>query len=1580
MLTASGGLSSPGGIVNGGATGLTLNAGGTNQNITLTPSGTGWTTTGSTLRITNATASTNTTTGALTVAGGVGVAGTLNAGNLTTGGTLNAGTVTTTGTVNAGTLSVANVASALTNLGLGASSNADFGAINAADPTLLRLAPVSKITHVGTGPYLYSPQVITVSGTLAYVGSSSSTSLQILDVTNPLAPVKRGALVGNGTAGAAYLSYPRGIAISGNYAYVISQTNNALQVVNITNPDAPIAAGSLVNGAGGAVLAAPLDIAISGTYAYIASWSSNALEIVNIANPAAPVHAGKLVDATALLGARAVAVSGNYAYVVSSTGNRFAVINISNPAAPTLVTSLVHNAAGPLLSGATAIALSGNYAYVISATSNALQVIDISNPALPVAKGSLVSGTAGAQLLSPTAVSVVGTLAYVTAGGSTKALQIVDVSNPLAPTPKGQLLDTMGGAALNGPTGIAVSGNYAYVTSAGSNNALQILSVTPGGGFQVKGSTVLTTNAANDVLLGSGQPAAKVAIGTTNATARLTVAGTDTAATSSAANFTDSTGKSLLIVKNDGKVGVGTSNPSEQLEVAGNVKAQNFFIKRYSLPADGKFHVVASGGGQWGRIAYMADHASPNQPALSSGEIMMINDKFALVMRHKTAQYGPNTNLQFARSGNTAEGGTVWVKNNGTIPANFYITEAQNVSISLDGTSAALPTPGIGQVIYPQLAGDTETSESNLTLAANSAFNNGWHRTLTFENIQPHDQSRNPGVVSGSINFNYSQPTSGVSQLGAQIQGISDYTQSGGDTPTAITFGTFNSSYYSHIGATGFSERMRISSNGNVGIGTSTPSASLDVGGAVQISAQASTTPPAGIAYGLFGYTGVGLGIVSRAEGPTQGIGFWTNYGNNLRESVRITADGNLGIGTTTPTAKLEVSGDIKANGNLVLTTASANIARLDQSPTFNPSSYGNYNEGIRVNDAPNGYAILKLGGTGTSGTATGNWTLFKHPNGDLVYNNGAQEKVHFFNNRVRFSDNVVSSRLIATANSNIENYAINGAWTGASLVTNSIEIVNNEGVVNNSSPTLAFHRYGSGGPQFRLDAAGTNVLYLESANGNSARSSLPYGGGGNNFFTRLHVDGQLSTTGNVGIGTSTPTAKLDVAGDANINGKLLINGKELYSGTSIPIPNGLGDNPTPWYIIDGDAASSILYIIAEGSYAQNKQLIQTFTNWNTATVKVISKFDYGHLYLPIEYGVYRSGTEARIAIRANPAASSAYDVGSFRISSISNPDKPVVLTLVDANQVVAHVNPEAPSGGWNGFGGSDFTVPRDLKVGNTLSVNGSPVLTAASANIANNLGVGASANTLSSGWKGTGVFGQDSFNKVVVGPLVSNYSGATIGANNSNLNDWADLNITGSNLIFRTNGETETARLTSNGRLGIGTTDPTTKLEVAGNAKVNGNFTVKGGHTDTQLFLTSDHFSQGVDGANTASLTMWASEPGMSWTGAGIGNNIVNNNPLNRITATRGASYIRLLDNAVVMSTFNNQGANTNNIIMSDTNVTLQGNVGIGTTTPSAKLEVAGDAKITGSLAVTKRVTKLRVERQGDIAMGPFTTSPAVE
>jgi hypothetical protein len=105
-----------------------------------------------------------------------------------------------------------------------------------------------------------------------------------------------------------------------------------------------------------------------------------------------------------------------------------------------------------------------------------------------------------------------------------------------------------------------------------------------------------------------------------------------------------------------------------------------------------------------------------------------------------------------------------------------------------------------------------------------------------------------------------------------------------------------------------------LTTSGNVGIGTTSPSAKLDVAGAIQIG-ENSATP--NIAYGLFGYSGVGLGIYSAASGETQGIGFWLNNGSAY-EAGRWLSNGKLGIGTTSPNKNLQIN--IANNNTNVLT------------------------------------------------------------------------------------------------------------------------------------------------------------------------------------------------------------------------------------------------------------------------------------------------------------------------------------------------------------------------------------------------------------------------------------------------------------------------------------------------------------------------------------------------------------------------------------------------------------------------------------------------------------------------------------
>ena len=195
-----------------------------------------------------------------------------------------------------------------------------------------------------------------------------------------LIPVHKGSIV-NGSGGA-LLNHPVSVFVSGTYAYVASSGSNALEIVNVADPAIPVHAGYLADG--GVVapcLSRPYAIYVSGNYTYMTSAGDNALEIVNVTDPANPIHTGNLDDgggvAPFLNDAQSIFVSGNYAYVASPSDNTLEIVDVTDPAIPVHKSSIANGSGGALLTWPVNVYVSGTYAYVASDGSNALEIVDI---------------------------------------------------------------------------------------------------------------------------------------------------------------------------------------------------------------------------------------------------------------------------------------------------------------------------------------------------------------------------------------------------------------------------------------------------------------------------------------------------------------------------------------------------------------------------------------------------------------------------------------------------------------------------------------------------------------------------------------------------------------------------------------------------------------------------------------------------------------------------------------------------------------------------------------------------------------------------------------------------------------------------------------------------------------------------------------------------------------------------------------------------------------------------------------------------------------------------------------------------
>ena len=95
-----------------------------------------------------------------------------------------------------------------------------------------------------------------------------------------------------------------------------------LQIVDVTDPQNPVIAGSLNTMAKG--------VYVTGNYAYIADWDWG-LQIVDVSDPQNPVIAGSLDTAPNPLMSNGVYVSGNYAYIADEdTGLQIISLNCGN--------------------------------------------------------------------------------------------------------------------------------------------------------------------------------------------------------------------------------------------------------------------------------------------------------------------------------------------------------------------------------------------------------------------------------------------------------------------------------------------------------------------------------------------------------------------------------------------------------------------------------------------------------------------------------------------------------------------------------------------------------------------------------------------------------------------------------------------------------------------------------------------------------------------------------------------------------------------------------------------------------------------------------------------------------------------------------------------------------------------------------------------------------------------------------------------------------------------------------------------------------------------------------------------------
>jgi hypothetical protein len=139
-------------------------------------------------------------------------------------------------------------------------------------------------------------------------------------------------------------------------------------------------------------------------------------------------------------------------------------------------------------------------------------------------------------------------------------------------------------------------------------------------------------------------------------------------------------------------------------------------------------------------------------------------------------------------------------------------------------------------------------------------------------------------------------------------------------SPGAIIFGTDTF------------EKMRMSSNGNFGIATSSPATKLDVSGTIRSISQ--TDPTSGVGMELFyraADTSSYIQSYDRTNGAWRDVKIYGNtlyFGSQGTNNLTITSAGNVGIGTSSPQSLLQV-GNFSNNSILTLAADASSVSSI---------------------------------------------------------------------------------------------------------------------------------------------------------------------------------------------------------------------------------------------------------------------------------------------------------------------------------------------------------------------------------------------------------------------------------------------------------------------------------------------------------------------------------------------------------------------------------------------------------------------------------------------------------------------------
>ncbi len=467
----------------------------------------------------------------------------------------------------------------------------------------------------------------------------------------------------------------------------------------------------------------------------------------------------------------------------------------------------------------------------------------------------------------------------------------------------------------------------------------------------------------------------------------------------------------------------------------------------------------------------------------------------------------------------------------------------------------------------------------------------------------------------------------------------------------------------------------------NVGIGTASPSTKLDVNGGISIGGGRVVSASGN--YTLLYRRDDNIGIQLGGSDPSN---YYDNTNHVFRSSggattyVRIINTGDVGVGTTSPGSKLHVQGNVSASsftgsllGNATTSTSSSYAA------TSSVASANTLTGTTLASNVVNSSltSVGTLTGLTVSADATINSVTVGRGSGNSNLNTvvgNASLNVNttgLYNTAIGFQ--TLQSNTVGSGNTALGYVTMNANLSGSfnTAIGRAALYVNTTGSNNTGIGHFALFNNTSGSNNIAIGngagqslTTGNNNTIIGSINGTAGMADTVIIAAGS--AERLRID----SSGNMGIGTTSPVTKLDV------NGGIAIGGVNAISASA---------NYTVLYRRDGNIGIYLGGAIPSNYYDNNGHVFRS-ANGATTYMGIISTGDVG---------VGTASPGAKLHVQGNVSASSF--TGSFSGS---------ILSAISAS--FATTSSFATSASYAPGGSATFPYVGDAVISGSLIITGS--------------------------------------------------------------------------------------------------------------------------------------------------------------------------------------------------------------------------------------------------------------------------------